>query len=94
MSKQGLNDMEEGALLPAGIHTLADISNLGRERTTCPYFTIRRMVSDFAVLNSCLHSKNIDAVRRCSYLFLPLSFGSQSCRTGIERTFKGRYSCV
>ncbi|CAE6505762.1 unnamed protein product [Rhizoctonia solani] len=41
---EGLNDMEEGALIPAGIHTLADISNLGRERTTCPYFTIRRMM--------------------------------------------------
>ncbi|KAG9079891.1 hypothetical protein FS749_008201, partial [Ceratobasidium sp. UAMH 11750] len=41
---EGLNDMEEGALVPPGIHTLADISNLGRERTTCPYFTIRRMM--------------------------------------------------
>ncbi|KDN37186.1 hypothetical protein RSAG8_10318, partial [Rhizoctonia solani AG-8 WAC10335] len=41
---EGLNDMEEGALVPAGIHTLADISNMGRERTTCPYFTIRRMM--------------------------------------------------
>ncbi|KAF8681157.1 DNA repair helicase [Rhizoctonia solani] len=42
--RRGLNDMEEGALIPAGIHTLADISNMGRERTTCPYFTIRRMM--------------------------------------------------
>ncbi|CAE6447745.1 unnamed protein product [Rhizoctonia solani] len=41
---EGLNDMEEGALIPAGIYTLADISNMGRERTTCPYFTIRRMM--------------------------------------------------
>ncbi|CAE6520475.1 unnamed protein product [Rhizoctonia solani] len=41
---EGLNDMEEGALIPAGIHTLADLSNMGRERTTCPYFTIRRMM--------------------------------------------------
>ncbi|QRW01863.1 DNA repair helicase RAD3 [Ceratobasidium sp. AG-Ba] len=41
---EGLNDMEEGALVPPGIHTLADVSNLGRERTTCPYFTIRRMM--------------------------------------------------
>ncbi|CEL59864.1 DNA excision repair protein ERCC-2 [Rhizoctonia solani AG-1 IB] len=41
---EGLNDMEEGALVPAGIYTLADISNMGRERTTCPYFTIRRMM--------------------------------------------------
>ncbi|KAF8759933.1 DNA repair helicase [Rhizoctonia solani] len=44
--RRGLNDMEEGALIPAGIHTLADISNMGRERTTCPYFTIRRMVAE------------------------------------------------
>ncbi|CAE6440515.1 unnamed protein product [Rhizoctonia solani] len=41
---EGLNDFEEGALIPPGIHTLADISNMGRERTTCPYFTIRRMM--------------------------------------------------
>ncbi|KAF8605275.1 DNA repair helicase [Ceratobasidium sp. AG-I] len=41
---EGLNDMEEGALIPPGIHTLADISELGRNRTTCPYFTIRRMM--------------------------------------------------
>ncbi|CAE6511143.1 unnamed protein product [Rhizoctonia solani] len=43
-SQAGLNDMEEGALIPAGIYTLADISSMGRERTTCPYFTIRRMM--------------------------------------------------
>ncbi|ELU45534.1 DNA repair helicase RAD3 [Rhizoctonia solani AG-1 IA] len=48
---EGLNDMEEGALIPAGIHTLADISNMGRERTTCPYFTIRRMKLRRAVLH-------------------------------------------
>ncbi|CUA69172.1 DNA excision repair protein ERCC-2 [Rhizoctonia solani] len=42
--RRGLNDMEEGALIPAGIYTLADISSMGRERTTCPYFTIRRMM--------------------------------------------------
>ncbi|KAH7343463.1 hypothetical protein B0J17DRAFT_176935 [Rhizoctonia solani] len=41
---EGLNDLEEGALIPPGIHTLADISSMGRERTTCPYFTIRRMM--------------------------------------------------
>ncbi|KAG8725461.1 hypothetical protein FRC09_019189, partial [Ceratobasidium sp. 395] len=29
---EGLNDMEEGGLVPPGIHTLADVSNLGRER--------------------------------------------------------------
>ncbi|KAJ1308979.1 hypothetical protein OPQ81_004661 [Rhizoctonia solani] len=41
---EGLNDIEEGAIIPPGIHTLADVSNMGRERTICPYFAIRRMM--------------------------------------------------
>lgn len=41
---EGLNDLEEGAIIPPGIHTLADVSNVGRERTICPYFAIRRMM--------------------------------------------------
>lgn len=42
---QGLNDIEEGNIVPSGIWTLADITERGRKTTTCPYFTIRRMVS-------------------------------------------------
>lgn len=42
---QGLNDFEPGHLIPSGIWTLADIMDRGKESKTCPYFTIRRMVS-------------------------------------------------
>ncbi|KIM33127.1 hypothetical protein M408DRAFT_325951 [Serendipita vermifera MAFF 305830] len=41
---EGLNDLEAGALIPPGIWTLADIMEHGRKTTTCPYFTIRRMM--------------------------------------------------
>jgi DNA excision repair protein ERCC-2 len=42
---QGLNDFEPGHLIPSGIWTLADIMDRGKSSNTCPYFTIRRMVS-------------------------------------------------
>ncbi|CCA78059.1 probable RAD3-DNA helicase/ATPase [Serendipita indica DSM 11827] len=41
---EGLNDMEPGSLVPPGILTLADLMERGRRTTTCPYFTIRRMM--------------------------------------------------
>ncbi|PVG04461.1 putative RAD3-DNA helicase/ATPase [Serendipita vermifera] len=41
---EGLNDMEPGSLVPHGIWTLADLVEMGRKSTTCPYFTIRRMM--------------------------------------------------
>lgn len=41
---EGLNDMEPGSLVPPGIWTLADLMERGRRTTTCPYFTIRRMM--------------------------------------------------
>lgn len=36
--------MEPGSLVPPGIWTLADLMERGRRTTTCPYFTIRRMM--------------------------------------------------
>ncbi|KLO18845.1 DNA repair helicase [Schizopora paradoxa] len=39
-----LGKMEPGNLIPPGIHTLADVLNYCREKGTCPYFTIRRMI--------------------------------------------------
>lgn len=39
-----LENFEPGALIPPGVHTLADVSQYGREKGVCPYFTIRRMV--------------------------------------------------
>ncbi|KAI6150772.1 hypothetical protein BKA82DRAFT_12318 [Pisolithus tinctorius] len=41
---ENLEDYEAGNLIPSGIWTLADVLQYGRDHTTCPYFTIRRMV--------------------------------------------------
>jgi hypothetical protein len=52
---QGLNGMDPGALVPAGIWTLADVLEYGRDHGTCPYFTVRRMVcTPLTVLRCCL----------------------------------------
>lgn len=41
---ENLEDYEAGNLIPSGIWTLADVLQYGRDHTTCPYFTIRRMM--------------------------------------------------
>ncbi|KAI6109813.1 hypothetical protein F5141DRAFT_1188740 [Pisolithus sp. B1] len=41
---EGLEGYEPGNLIPAGIWTLADVLQHGRDHITCPYFTIRRMM--------------------------------------------------
>lgn len=41
---EGLESYEPGNLIPAGIWTLADVLQHGRDHITCPYFTIRRMM--------------------------------------------------
>ncbi|KAH7930768.1 DNA repair helicase [Leucogyrophana mollusca] len=41
---ENLGKMEPGSLLPAGIWTLADVLQHGRDNGTCPYFTVRRMM--------------------------------------------------
>jgi len=43
---QNLESFDPGNLIPHGIWTLADVLEYGREHVTCPYFTVRRMVSD------------------------------------------------
>jgi DNA excision repair protein ERCC-2 len=48
-SQQGLNDKEPGQLVPAGIWTLADVLEYGKDQGTCPYFTVRRMVSIISI---------------------------------------------
>ncbi|KAJ7063293.1 hypothetical protein C8F01DRAFT_1132382 [Mycena amicta] len=39
-----LGQLEPGNLIPAGIWTLADVLEYGREKGVCPYFTVRRMM--------------------------------------------------
>jgi DNA excision repair protein ERCC-2 len=50
MLLQTLGEMEAGNLVPPGIWTLADVLQYGRDHGTCPYFTVRRMVSSFQVV--------------------------------------------
>ncbi|KAK0197115.1 hypothetical protein F5146DRAFT_1099421 [Armillaria mellea] len=41
---ENLGKLEPGSLIPPGISTLADVLQYGRDNTTCPYFTVRRML--------------------------------------------------
>ncbi|KAG1894495.1 uncharacterized protein F5891DRAFT_1255187 [Suillus fuscotomentosus] len=38
------HEVKPGSLIPPGIWTLADVLQHGRENTTCPYFTVRRVM--------------------------------------------------
>jgi hypothetical protein len=60
---QGLNGMEPGQLLPGGIWTLADVLEYGREHGTCPYFTVRRMVSHSPLRCTCVAEHDSDGIR-------------------------------
>jgi DNA excision repair protein ERCC-2 len=50
--RQELNNYETGNLIPPGVYTLDDVKKYGQEKGVCPYFTIRRMVSQVAVRQS------------------------------------------
>ncbi|KAK7054910.1 TFIIH/NER complex ATP-dependent 5'-3' DNA helicase subunit [Paramarasmius palmivorus] len=41
---ENLGKLEAGNLVPPGIWTLADLLQHGRDKVTCPYFTVRRML--------------------------------------------------
>ncbi|EKM82686.1 hypothetical protein AGABI1DRAFT_118129 [Agaricus bisporus var. burnettii JB137-S8] len=41
---ENLGKMEPGHLMPAGIWTLADVLDYGKEQRICPYFAVRRMM--------------------------------------------------
>ncbi|KAE9396045.1 DNA repair helicase [Gymnopus androsaceus JB14] len=41
---ENLGKLEPGNLIPRGVMTLADVLQHGRDNTTCPYFTVRRML--------------------------------------------------
>ncbi|KAJ3531424.1 hypothetical protein NMY22_g8164 [Coprinellus aureogranulatus] len=42
---ENLGKLEPGNLIPAGIWTLEDVLEHGRENIVCPYFTVRRMMA-------------------------------------------------
>lgn len=42
-----MGNLEPGNLIPAGIWTLEDVLQHGREKGVCPYFSVRRMVESF-----------------------------------------------
>lgn len=48
---QELNNYEAGNLIPAGVYTLDDVKKYGQEKGVCPYFTIRRMVSELDLVS-------------------------------------------
>ncbi|KAL5490523.1 RAD3 [Sanghuangporus weigelae] len=50
-----LEDLEPGNLIPPGIHTLADVLQYGRDKGTCPYFTVRRMMAFVDVIIYSFH---------------------------------------
>ncbi|KAL5533347.1 RAD3 [Sanghuangporus sanghuang] len=50
-----LEDFEPGNLIPPGIHTLADVLQYGRDKGTCPYFTVRRMMAFVDVIIYSFH---------------------------------------
>ncbi|KAH8833653.1 hypothetical protein DL96DRAFT_1754759 [Flagelloscypha sp. PMI_526] len=52
---ENLNAVEPGQQVPPGIWTLADVLERGRENTTCPYFTVRRMLAFVDVIIYSFH---------------------------------------
>ena len=66
---QNLGKLEPGSLMPPGIWTLADVLQYGRDNGTCPYFTVRRMVSHdthWPFMHDMITTQN----RRCPLLIL------------------------
>ncbi|KIY44459.1 DNA repair helicase [Fistulina hepatica ATCC 64428] len=51
-----LGKMEPGALIPPGIHTLADVLDYGRKKGVCPYFLVRRMVLQMPFIDVIIYS--------------------------------------
>lgn len=72
---QNLGKLEPGNLLHSGVWTLADVLEYCKDKGICPYFAVRRMVSDAVVRpfgpSPCRFTS--DAVCGCDYLLLPLS---------------------
>lgn len=84
---KNMGEIPHDALLPPGIWTLADILQHGRDKSTCPYFTIRRSVCSrllFSMTKGLIRASK-DAIRRCHHLLLPLPARSE----GSRASFKG-----
>ena len=90
---QNLGKLEPGNLIPPGIWTLADVLQHGRDNRICPYFLVRRMVSEeYDTLDEVTASSSpLDAIRGHHHLFFPLSPGPQGRRASLQRTVQGCY---
>jgi hypothetical protein len=79
--------------MPAGIWTLADVLDYGKEERICPYFAVRRTVRGYTE-NFCqlLMLLVADALCRCDHLLFPLFARPQSGRTGVQRNVE-RFNC-
>ena len=84
-----LGKMEPGNLVPPGIWTLADVMEYGHKHGTCPYFTVRRMVSSALCGLLLVTEPHRDAVCRRYNLFLSLSTRPKSRRSSVEGTREG-----
>ena len=91
---KNLGKTEPGKLVPPGVWTLADVMEYGHKHGTCPYFTVRRMVSSTPYGSLPVTEPHRDAVCRRNHLFLPLPTGPKSCRSSIKGTREGRDRCI
>ena len=88
-----LDLLEPHSLVPPGVFTLDGMLKYGEKHKQCPYFSARRMVGSSSRLhNDFMLLKKADVVLQRDYLFVPLSFRSQNCRTSQQRTIEGLYS--
>lgn len=84
---QKLGEIEDtDHLIPYGVYTIEEARAYGISQGTCPYFTIRRMVSPRSLplqIATSLTDFNAGAAttRERHHLLFPLSPGSKSCRT-------------
>lgn len=97
-TSQKLGQREPGNLIPPGIWTLADVMDYGRQQGTCPYFTVRRMVSSIFIHSRCPICVCLDKVeedvpivtfRRHRDLLLSLSAGPESRGAGVKGDVEG-----
>ena len=89
-----LESSKDTMALPPGIYTMDDLRDYGQERTFCPYYLARRMVSiildifpktnflRFFALNTFIVL--VDPVHQCYNLQLPLYAGSKGRRISVK----------
>ncbi|KAI9139351.1 hypothetical protein BKA69DRAFT_1085762 [Paraphysoderma sedebokerense] len=42
---EGLENADESTVMPCGVYTLEDLKNFGKQKTFCPYYLARRMIT-------------------------------------------------